>query len=42
MNEGDIHITVTMPSEVSLVRGAQVLRETRLALLEFPEVQGRR
>ena len=39
MNEGDIHVTVTMPSEVSLVRGAQVLRETRLALLEFPEVK---
>src|SRR5258708_6629719 len=39
MNEGDIHITVTMPSSVSLERGAQVLRETRLALLKFPEVK---
>src|SRR5258708_4127735 len=39
MNEGDIHITVTMPSSVSLERGAQVLRETRLALLRFPEVR---
>jgi cobalt-zinc-cadmium resistance protein CzcA len=39
MNEGDIHITVTMPSETSLVRGSQVLRETRLHLLEFPEVK---
>src|SRR5262249_6081392 len=39
MNEGDIHITVTMPSAVSLERGAQVLRATRLALLQFPEVQ---
>jgi cobalt-zinc-cadmium resistance protein CzcA len=39
MNEGDIHITVTMPSEISLVRGARVLRETRIALLEFPEVK---
>ncbi len=39
MNEGDIHITVTMPSAVSLQRGAEVLRETRLALLEFPEVK---
>src|SRR5258708_8601142 len=39
MNEGDIHITVTMPSSVSLERGAQVLRETRLALLKFPEVR---
>ena len=38
MNEGDIHITVTMPSEVSLEYGAQVLRETRIALLQFPEV----
>ncbi|HEX7672199.1 MAG TPA: efflux RND transporter permease subunit, partial [Polyangiaceae bacterium] len=38
MNEGDIHVTVTMPSAVSLERGAQVLRETRLALLKFPEV----
>jgi cobalt-zinc-cadmium resistance protein CzcA len=39
MNEGDIHITVTMPSAVSLERGAQVMRETRLVLLEFPEVK---
>jgi cobalt-zinc-cadmium resistance protein CzcA len=38
MNEGDIHVTVTMPSETSLERGAEVLRETRLALLRFPEV----
>jgi cobalt-zinc-cadmium resistance protein CzcA len=39
MNEGDIHITVTMPSAVSLEDGAKVLRETRLALLRFPEVK---
>ena len=39
MNEGDIHITVTMPSAVSLERGAEVLREMRLALLKFPEVK---
>ena len=39
MNEGDIHVTVTMPSAVSLDRGAEVLRETRLALLSFPEVK---
>jgi cobalt-zinc-cadmium resistance protein CzcA len=39
MNEGDIHVTVTMPSAVSLLRGAEVLRETRLALLSFPEVR---
>ena len=38
MNEGDIHVTVTMPSETSLDLGAQVLRETRLSLLQFPEV----
>jgi cobalt-zinc-cadmium resistance protein CzcA len=38
MNEGDIHVTVTMPSAVSLERGAEVLRDTRLALLKFPEV----
>lgn len=38
MNEGDIHITVTMPSETSLEYGARVLREVRLALLAFPEV----
>src|SRR5882724_5364563 len=38
MNEGDIHITVTMPTETSLERGAEVLRETRLALLRYPEV----
>lgn len=39
MNEGDIHVTVTMPSAVALDRGAEVLRETRLALLKFPEVK---
>jgi cobalt-zinc-cadmium resistance protein CzcA len=39
MNEGDIHITVTMPSAIALNRGADVLRETRLALLKFPEVR---
>jgi len=39
MNEGDIHITVTMPSAIALNRGADVLRETRLALLKFPEVK---
>ncbi|HEX3697987.1 MAG TPA: CusA/CzcA family heavy metal efflux RND transporter [Polyangia bacterium] len=39
MNEGDIHITVTMPSAVSLQRGADVLRETRLVLLSFPEIK---
>jgi heavy metal efflux system protein len=39
MNEGDIHVTVTMPSAMALDRGADVLRETRLALLRFPEVK---
>ena len=39
MNEGDIHITVTMPSAIALNRGADVLRQTRLALLKFPEVK---
>jgi cobalt-zinc-cadmium resistance protein CzcA len=39
MNEGDIHVTVTMPSAISLERGAEVLRATRLALLKFPEVK---
>ncbi|HVR60928.1 MAG TPA: efflux RND transporter permease subunit, partial [Polyangia bacterium] len=39
MNEGDIHITVTMPSAISLERGAEVLRETRLVLLRFPEIK---
>ncbi len=39
MNEGDIHITVTQPSAVSLERGAQVLHDTRMALLKFPEVK---
>jgi cobalt-zinc-cadmium resistance protein CzcA len=39
MNEGDIHITVTMPSAIALNRGADVLRQTRLALLKFPEVR---
>src|SRR4051812_35279007 len=39
MNEGDIHVTVTMPSAISLERGAEVLRQTRLTLLGFPEVK---
>ena len=39
MNEGDIHITVTMPSAVSLDRGAHILREIRQDLLSFPEVR---
>ncbi|MEO6419112.1 MAG: CusA/CzcA family heavy metal efflux RND transporter [Polyangiaceae bacterium] len=39
MNEGDIHITVTMPSAVSLDRGAEVLRETRMTLLKNQEVR---
>jgi cobalt-zinc-cadmium resistance protein CzcA len=39
MNEGDIHVTVTAPSAISLERGAEVLRETRLKLLRFPEVK---
>ncbi len=39
MNEGDIHVTVTMPTAVSLERGAEVLRGVRLTLLKFPEVK---
>ena len=39
MNEGDIHITVTMPSAVSLERGAALLRDVRLKLLKFSEVK---
>lgn len=39
MNEGDIHVTVTQPSSVSLERAAEVLRETRADLLTFPEVR---
>jgi len=39
MNEGDIHVTVTMPSETALARGSEILRDTRLALMKFPEVQ---
>ncbi|MET0593448.1 MAG: efflux RND transporter permease subunit, partial [Polyangiaceae bacterium] len=39
MNEGDIHVTITMPTETSLERGAEVLHDTRLALLQFPEVR---
>jgi cobalt-zinc-cadmium resistance protein CzcA len=38
MNEGDIHITVTMPSSVSLARGGQVLLDVRRTLMTFPEV----
>jgi cobalt-zinc-cadmium resistance protein CzcA len=39
MNEGDIHVTVTMPSAVSLSHGAETLRQVRLTLLRFPEVR---
>ena len=38
MNEGDIHITVTMPSTVSLQNGSQVLHDIRRSLLSFQEV----
>src|SRR5262249_10923786 len=38
MNEGDIHITVTMPSATSLDRGGSILRDVRRTLLTFPEV----
>ncbi len=38
MNEGDIHITITMPSTLSLQRGSSVLAEIRSSLLQFPEV----
>src|SRR5205807_1093119 len=39
MNEGDIHVTVTMPSAVALDRGGEVLREVRHTLLSFKEVK---
>jgi cobalt-zinc-cadmium resistance protein CzcA len=39
MNEGDIHITITMPTETSLERGSELLHDTRLALLKYPEVR---
>jgi heavy metal efflux system protein len=39
MNEGDIHVTVTMPSAISLEDGGKILREIRIALLTFPEVK---
>jgi cobalt-zinc-cadmium resistance protein CzcA len=39
MNEGDLHITVTMPASVSLDRGQQLLRDTRHAILQYQEVR---
>jgi cobalt-zinc-cadmium resistance protein CzcA len=39
MNEGDIHITVTMPSSVSIDRGQAVLLDVRRTLLAYPEVK---
>jgi cobalt-zinc-cadmium resistance protein CzcA len=39
MNEGDIHVTVTMPSAVALARGAEVLRDVRLSIMKFSEVK---
>jgi cobalt-zinc-cadmium resistance protein CzcA len=39
MNEGDIHITVTMPSAVSLKRGGEILLDIRKTLRTFQEVQ---
>jgi cobalt-zinc-cadmium resistance protein CzcA len=39
MNEGDVHVTVTMPSSVSLDEGQRILRQTRLTLESFPEVK---
>ena len=41
MNEGDIHITVTMPSAVSLERGAEVLREIAPHAAAVPRGEGR-
>ncbi|MFT3838227.1 MAG: CusA/CzcA family heavy metal efflux RND transporter [Myxococcaceae bacterium] len=38
MNEGDIHVTITMPSPTSLEEGQKLLRESREILLSFPEV----
>lgn len=39
MDEGDIHITATQPSTVSLEQAAHALREIRITLLKFPEVK---
>jgi heavy metal efflux system protein len=39
MNEGDIHITITMPSTISLERGSLLLRELRETIAKFPEVK---
>ena len=39
MNEGDIHVTITMPSAISLDRGTEVLRASRRVLMSFQEVK---
>lgn len=39
MNEGDLHITITMPSTVSLNQGHRILGEIRGDLLAFDVVQ---
>ena len=39
MNEGDVHVTVTMPSAVSLDEGKATLAAIRRDLLTFPEVR---
>ncbi|HET6347066.1 MAG TPA: efflux RND transporter permease subunit, partial [Myxococcota bacterium] len=38
MNEGDVHITITMPSTISLEQGSRILKEIRGELVAFPEV----
>jgi cobalt-zinc-cadmium resistance protein CzcA len=39
LDEGDIHLFVEMPASIALARGQELLLETRLRLLRFPEVQ---
>jgi cobalt-zinc-cadmium resistance protein CzcA len=38
MNEGDIHITITMPTTISLAEGGKILMGIRRDLLDFAEV----
>jgi cobalt-zinc-cadmium resistance protein CzcA len=39
MNEGDLHVTVTLPGGVSLDAGARALHDMRRVLLKLPEVK---
>jgi cobalt-zinc-cadmium resistance protein CzcA len=39
LDEGDVHVFVEMPASIALAKGQDILLDTRLRLLQFPEVK---